>query len=229
MPTITQLLRLLQFGDSMLPVGAFSFSNGLEAAVAQRIVHDVATLRAFVRTALDQAAGADGIALLAAHRAAGADDDNGIVAADHAVVLRKLNEETRMMTLRMGRKLGELALQLTRNPIVARWLDAVAAQHTPGTLPVALALAFAASGLPEHEAFAAHQYGVATMMLGAALRLMKLSYLDAQAILHDVNGDAEAAFARVAAAGLDDMATFAPLTDILAAIHVKSHVRMFMN
>ncbi|MEP6679722.1 MAG: urease accessory UreF family protein, partial [Betaproteobacteria bacterium] len=115
MPKITKLMRLLQFGDSMLPVGAFSFSNGLEAAVAQRIVHDAATLRAIVRTALDQAAGADGIALLVAHRAACVSDDVALVAADHAVLLRKLNEETRTMTLRMGRKLCELALQLTRD------------------------------------------------------------------------------------------------------------------
>ena len=36
---------LLQFGDSMLPVGAFSFSNGLESAVQQGLVHDADTLR----------------------------------------------------------------------------------------------------------------------------------------------------------------------------------------
>ncbi len=54
----------------MLPVGAFSFSGGLESAVQQGVVRDVATSREFVRTATDQAASGDGIALLAAHRAA---------------------------------------------------------------------------------------------------------------------------------------------------------------
>ena len=229
MPSITQVLRLLQFGDSMLPVGSFSFSNGLEAAIAQGLVTDVASLRAFIRTALDQAAGADGIALLAAHRAAVAGDMARIVAADHAVLLRKLNEETRTMTTRMGRKLGEMAGLVIAAPLAAQWLEHIVRQETPGTFPVGLALVFAALRLSEREAFAAHQYGVATMMQGAALRLMKLNYLDGQAILHDVNGAAEGAYARIATADLDDMATFAPMTDILAAIHVKSHVRMFMN
>jgi urease accessory protein len=32
-----------------------------------------------------------------------------------------------------------------------------------------------------------------------------------------------------AAAHLSDMAGFAPLTDILAAIHTRAHVRLFMN
>ena len=75
-----------------------------------------------------------------------------------------------------------------------------------------------------------HQYGVAAMMLGAALRLMRLDHLDAQSILYAVN----AAVAERLRTGrgrrrCDDMAAFAPLTDILAAIHVTAHVRMFMN
>jgi urease accessory protein len=213
----------------MLPVGAFSFSNGLEAAIAHRIVHDVPSLRAFVATALDQSAGCDGIALLAAHRGALAGDLARVMVADDAVLLRKLNEETRTMTTRMGRKLAEMAGRVLEAPHTARWLERIVARTTPGTFPVALALVFADSGLSERDAFAAHQYGVATMMQGAALRLMRLDYLDGQALLHDVNGLAEDAYARIATAGLDDMATFAPMADILAAIHVKSHVRMFMN
>src|SRR5256885_17000289 len=99
MDSITEAMRLLQFGDSMLPVGSFSFSNGLEAAVAQRVVHDIASLRQFVGTALHQAATADGIALIEAHRGAGAVDIERVIAADRAVFERKLNEEMRTMTL----------------------------------------------------------------------------------------------------------------------------------
>ena len=55
MPNILELMRALQFGDSMLPVGAFSFSNGLESAVQESVVHDLDTLRQFVKTATRQA------------------------------------------------------------------------------------------------------------------------------------------------------------------------------
>src|SRR4051794_23074655 len=100
-------MRALQFGDSVLPVGSFSFSNGLESAVQFGVVHDLDTLREFVRTALRQAATGDGIAVLAAFRAARAGDDHRVDAADRAVFNRKLNEEMRTMTVRMGRKLAE--------------------------------------------------------------------------------------------------------------------------
>ncbi len=43
--SLAAAMRLLQFGDSMLPVGSFAFSNALESAVEQGVVHDVATLR----------------------------------------------------------------------------------------------------------------------------------------------------------------------------------------
>ena len=48
-------------------------------------------------------------------------------------------------------------------------------------------------------------------------------------MLYALNADAEAAYQRAAASGLPDMAGFAPLAEILAAVHVKAHVRLFMN
>jgi urease accessory protein len=228
-PTIPELMRVLQFGDSMLPVGAFSFSNGLESAVQTGLVHDLDTLRQLVQTATEQAATGDGIAVLAAHRGARAGDFGRVVEADRAVFHRKLNGEMRTMTVRMGRKLAELTVHVLAAPVVSDWLAAIKRGETPGTYPVGQALVSAALGLTEQGAFAVHQYGVASMMLGAALRLMKINYLDTQGILFEVNSVVEAAYERVEAALLEDMSAFAPVMDVLAAVHVKSTVRMFMN
>lgn len=228
-PNITELMRVLQFGDSVLPVGAFSFSNGLESAIQHRLVHDMETLRQFVMTATRQSASADAIALLAAHRAARAQDIAGVLRADTALFNRKLNEEMRTMTVRMGKKLGEISNHLVHAPLLADWLGHVERKETPGTYPVGLGLLFAGLGLPEHDAFAVHQYGTASMILSASLRLMKIHHFDAQTILLEANTSAEADYARVSGATLDEMATFSPSLDILAAAHVKAHIRMFMN
>jgi urease accessory protein len=67
------------------------------------------------------------------------------------------------------------------------------------------------------------------MILSASLRLMKIHHFDAQAILFEVNDSAEIEYERVSGATLDEMATFSPSLDIMAAAHVKAHVRMFMN
>ena len=46
--SIDRIMRVLQFGDSLLPIGSFSFSNALESAVQQGVVRDTATLGEFV-------------------------------------------------------------------------------------------------------------------------------------------------------------------------------------
>ena len=63
-PGVTRLMAALQFGDSLLPIGAFAFSNGLESAVQQHVVEDKAALSEFLLTASRRAATTDGIALL---------------------------------------------------------------------------------------------------------------------------------------------------------------------
>src|SRR5262245_28940188 len=96
-PGLSRLMSALQFGDSLLPTGSFSFSNGLESAVQQHIVHDLGTLAEFALTAAQRSATTDGIALLAAHRGAGVSDLGRVKDADHAAFIRKLNEEARTM------------------------------------------------------------------------------------------------------------------------------------
>lgn len=227
--SISDLLALLQFGDSALPIGAFSFSHGLESAIQQGLVSDAPKLREFVTTAMRQTATSDGIALLLAHRAAQQGDIKALARIDRATFERKLNEEVRLMTVRMGRKLSELAVAVVGDRLDRDWLNRIKLSETPGTHPVSMAVAMAALGADRRDAFAAQQYGVATTILGAALRLMRLSFIDSQKILRDVMDAVPALCEEVIDADLDDMASFAPMNDILAAMHVKGYVRMFMN
>jgi urease accessory protein len=227
--SITRMMRALQFGDSLLPIGSFSFSNALESAVQERVVRDAATLSEFVTASVRRTATSDGIAVLEAHRAARTMDIERIVRADRAVFERKLSEETRTMTVRMGRKLAEAGAAAVTAPQLGYWLDRVQEGAAPGTYPAGLGVLFAELGSPEEDAFAVHQYGVAMTTLSAALRLMRIDHRQVQAILAAVNETTEDDYAAASRASLSDMAGFAPMADILAAIHVRSHVRMFMN
>ncbi|WP_249794796.1 urease accessory protein UreF [Bradyrhizobium sp. Oc8] len=220
---------MLQFGDSMFPIGAFSFSSGLESAVQKGVVTNVATLRAFARTAVEQAARGDGIALIAAHRAATAGDVGTLTRIDAQVYARKLSDETRTMSIRMGKKFTEMGVEMVGAPLLYTWRERIESSATPGCYPIALAISFAVQNLPACQAFVVHQYGVATTILGAALRLMKVSHIETQKILYELTGQTEEMYATAAAARLSDMAAFAPLTEILAAVHTRAHVRLFMN
>ena len=226
---VAGMARALQFGESMFPVGGFAFSGGLESAIQKKVVVDCGTLRDYARTALEQAAQGDGIAVVHAHRAAMAENVAALVAIDERVYARKLSSETRTMSVRMGKKFAGMSAQIVGTPLVLQWRERIDGGATPGCYPVALAVNFAALGLPEHDAFVVHQFGVTSTILGASLRLMKVSHVDTQGILYGLLTDVDARYERAAASRLADMAGFAPLTEILAAVHVKAHVRLFMN
>jgi urease accessory protein len=214
----------------MLPIGSFSFSGALESAVQEGFVTDPTTLRSFTRTATRRSAHSDGIAVLAAHRAARTTVPiERITEVDLAVVARKLSEETRIQSLRTGKKLVEVAAAVLGSALVKEWLEQIALGATPGTYPVGLGVVCAELGLGEQESFAMHQHGVAMTVLNAALRLMRVDHLTTQALLYEINAHAEADYAAVADATIADMSGFAPLTDILGAVHARSHVRMFMT
>ncbi|MEA3639699.1 MAG: urease accessory protein UreF [Lamprobacter sp.] len=224
-----RLLRALQFGDSVFPVGGFAFSAGLETAIAERVVTDAESLSAYTRTALELAMRGDGVGLIWAYRAAQADDLRQLTQIDAQVYARKLSSETRTMSVRMGKKFTELSAQILHAALLQRWLEQITSGATPGCYPVALGINFAVQGLSARDAFAVHQYGVAAMILSAALRLMRIGHVETQQMLFALSAGADADYETAAAMPLADMAGFAPMTEILAAAHVKATVRLFMS
>lgn len=225
----TTIMRLLEFTDSAFPVGTFSFSNGLETAAETGCVRDAATLEAFTRTMARQAAFTDGIAALHAFRNHAAGDFLGILEADRQAIICRMNAEARLMTCRMGKKLAELSKRIFDDEFRDRWLAYIADGNTAGTYPVAQGIVFAACGISERGLFCSHQYGILNMILGAALRCVRVSHYDTQRILFRLSDGIDALYDEVRNADFDDIYAFNPQADIFAALHEKGDKRLFMN
>lgn len=229
MQDMVLLARLLQFSDSTLPVGAFAFSNGLESALQTEVVTNPASLHQFVELVVRQAAHMDGIAFLHAHRAIRAGDYEAVLAADQEIWSRRIGEEQQLMLARMGKKFAELSLKISDFPSLERWLKDIKSGVTPGCFPVGQALALAHMGADEKQAFVVHQYGVSSMILSAAVRLMRIDHLDTQRILFAAQSRVDSDYNDICDLSLEEMSSFAPIFDVLVAHHTKTHVRLFMN
>lgn len=225
-----KLFNLIQFTDSAFPVGTFSFSNGLETATQLGLVHDAATLESYTRSVARQAAFSDGVAALLAFRAASAGAYEDVCLADRQIMLFKVNQEARQMLTRMGKKLAELGLRLFgQESLFPAWLADIEAGKTPGSYPVAQGIAFSYLGLSEKELYVSHQYGVINMVLSASLRLAHVSHYDTQKILYKLGQEVEAAYEQARTMQFEHMNSFVPEMDILASLHEKGKMRMFMN
>lgn len=226
---MSKVMRLLQFTDSAFPVGTFSFSNGLETASFEKIVTNAKTLESFARSQSHQAAFSDGVAAIQAHRAFLNGDLNKCVEIDKYLFAFKMNDEARQMQTRMGKKLVELAVRLYDNNFVKEWLEGIMKEENPGMYPVAQGIVFALAGISEKDLFCSHQYGVINMVLGAALRCVRVSHYDTQLILEKLSEETESLYEEASKMELKDMNAFFPMLDILASLHEKGSMRMFMN
>ncbi|MBQ1964645.1 MAG: urease accessory protein UreF, partial [Tidjanibacter sp.] len=81
-----KLFALLQMGDSAFPIGGFSFSAGLEAAIAEGMVTTIEDLDDYTRTVVCAAARLDAIAALEAFRAIGQSHLSRLGEIDHRVL-----------------------------------------------------------------------------------------------------------------------------------------------
>ncbi|MCH5238817.1 MAG: urease accessory protein UreF [Muribaculaceae bacterium] len=224
-----KVMRLLQFTDSAFPVGTFTFSNGLETASFEKVVTDAKTLEAFTRSQSHQAAYSDGVAALHAFRAFKAGSIEKCLEIDKYLYAFKMNDEARQMATRMGKKLAELGVKLYSDEKIREWLDRINSNVTPGMYPVTQGIMFALAGLSEVDLFCSHQYGVINMVLGAALRCVKVSHYDTQLILEKLSEETMGLYEEARQMELKDMNAFYPVLDILASLHEKGNMRMFMN
>lgn len=227
--TLLALFRLAWISDSALPTGAFSFSLGLEGAVESGLVSDLSSLEEYTIGALYGAAECDGVAMLEAYRAIADGDHTRVKDADAHLLSFKAGEEAREMTLRMGRRLIELIHSICPTPLTEEFYGEVVEGTIAGCYPTAQALAGYALGIGERALYAAHLYGVANTILSAALRLMRLSHYDTQAIIYRLAPLCERLYDLYGSRTMEEMTSFIPTLELAASLHERGIGRLFMN
>lgn len=226
---VAHLMHLLQLSDSALPVGMFSFSAGLESAVAEGLVFDQTTLRSFVYDAVERALHSDCIIALAAHRASRSGNYALLRHINELSELTLLSDERRLMSRRMGRKLLQLATEIRQHRATVAWANAANRGEITPTLAVTQGVIFAAVGIGEQEMTSSLLYSAASMILGAALRLMRISHIETQRILYAICSESGELFDRIADSDIDDVCSFAPQTELCTSLHERGTNRMFMS
>lgn len=222
------LYRLLAWLSPAYPIGAFSYSHGIETAVEEGFVKDRASLVTWLESVLLQGTGVvDGALFAAAWRAAEALDWPAFDAvAERAAAWRGTSE----MALE-SRQQGGSFLSMTRNAWPHPALDA-AHERLAGelSLPVAVALAAAAHGIALEPAIEGYLHAFAANLISAAVRTVPLGQSDGQIALAALEETVlEAAHAAIMVASLDDVGTATPLLDWCSLRHETQYTRLFRS
>ncbi|GAA3623983.1 urease accessory UreF family protein [Nonomuraea rosea] len=232
---------LLLLTDSRLPAGGHAHSGGTEQAITSGAVHDVRSLAGFLRGRL-RTTGTVTAALTAAACAASAHPAVAWGRLDAEVDARTAAPAQRTASRTQGRLLLRVARRIWPSPVLDEVARAVPDPHHPLALGAA---AHAAGATPEEAAMAAAYHAISGPAT-AAVRLLGLDPVAVHALLAKLTPEltAVAAEAGLAATGTCPEpglpfaqeaawaalpAYSAPALDLLAELHTRAELRLFVS
>jgi urease accessory protein len=222
------LLQLMWLASPALPVGGFSYSEALEAAVDDGLVTGEASAATWLANQMALApARADLPVLAQAHAAWQRDDLARVTQLNDFIGRTRETRELRLQSEQMGRSLVEwLRNQAAGND--ARLAHLATLAPSP-TWPVAFALATARADASAAQALHASLFGWAENLVQAALKAVPLGQLAGQRILQSLVDAMPALIEQALQMGDDDMQSFSPMLGIASARHEIQYSRLFRS
>jgi urease accessory protein len=223
----TALYRLLAWLSPAYPIGAYTYSHGLETAVEDGLVRNHAGLVDYIATVLRAGAGhIDGALLASAWRAADAGDDTALDDLAILAAAWRGTAETALETMQQGTAFTSVTLSAWPEPRLA----AFAARHPRRIAhPVAFGAAAGWHGVPLRPALAGWLAAFAANLVSAGVRLVPLGQTDGQIATATLHPVVEAAADTAMAADLDRTGGAAPLLDLLSMRHETQYTRLFRS
>ena len=218
------LLRLMVWLSPSFPVGAFSYSHGLEYLVERGAVADEASLGAWVRDVLRRGGGrSDGILFAHAWRARDVSALTEIAALAAAL---SPSAERHLETTAQGNAFCLMVRQGWAVPT----LDALQAEWDgPVAYPVAVAVAAADHGIALDAALLAYLHAFCANLISAGIRLIPLGQSAGQRVTASLEGALAEIAAEAESADLAEIGSALLLTDLASMHHETQYTRLFRS
>jgi urease accessory protein len=221
------LARLLQLASPALPVGAYSYSQGLEAAIEAGIVHDAATAQSWISEVLELSVAGMEAPLL--WRLIGAWKAADVAAVEHWnawLLASRESAELRAETVQMGYSLTRLLIELAEeNPALFAQLQRI----DEPAFPTAYACACAHWRIDAPAALVAYLWSWIENQAMAAIKAVPLGQTAGQKILLALGARLDDIAQAAAARDDNELGNFAPGLAMLSSRHETQYSRLFRS
>jgi len=221
------LYRLMTWLSPSFPVGAFSYSSGIEWAVEAGDIHDAASLRHWLSSMLADGPGfCDGVFLAHTHRAAASRDDAALREVAELAAAFVPSRERHLETSAQGRAFIEIARAAWSGDGLDRMVSCC-----DGTIvyPVALALVSAAHAIPLAPAMHAFLHALTSNWISAAARLIPLGQTDSQRVLASLEPIVVSTAKRALESSLEQLGSATFRADLASIRHETQYTRLFRS
>lgn len=221
------LYRLMTWLSPSFPVGAFSYSSGLEWAVEAGDLHDAATLRDWLAAILSHGSGfCDGVLLANAHRAVLSADEAALGEAIELAGAFVPSRERHLETMAQGRAFMDIACTAWSS---ARLERVMADRDRAIAYPVAVGIVSAAHGIALEQTLHAFLHALASNWISAGARLIPLGQTDSQRVLAALEPAVAAVAGRAIHATLEDLGSATFRADLAGMRHETQYTRLFRS
>ncbi len=221
------LLHLLQLCSPSLPVGAYSYSQGLEAAMEAGIVTDETSARTWIVSMLDEVVSRfEAPVTLRLIAAFASHDENAVRYWTEFFIASRDSAEFRAETIQMGFSLSKLLAEICKEQ---RETLALLSGLTDVPFPTALAAASVALGVPTEETVLGMLFSWAENQVLACVKSVPLGQVAGQRLLLSLRPHIENA-ARIAHTLADDeLSNWSPGLSILSMQHEVQYSRLYRS
>jgi urease accessory protein len=219
------LYRLMAWLSPSYPVGAFSYSSGIEWAVEAGDVANAERLRRWLALVLAEGGGwSDAVFFVHAHRSLADPDDGALRAVAELAAALAPSKERHLETTAQGAAF----IAATRAAWPCAALDRLAAAFDgPVAYPVAVGVAAAGHGIAVKPALHAYLHAVAANLISAGVRLIPLGQTDGKRVLAALEPVVADSARRALAAPLDHAGSAALRADLASLHHETQYTRLF--
>jgi len=221
------LYRLMAWLSPAYPIGAFSYSSGLEWAVEAGDVVDGETLGRWLTTVIAEGGGfCDAVFLKAAYGAVALADDQLLVSVAELAAAFAPSKERHLETVNQG---GAFVTITQAAWPCAALAKLVALWPGPYALPVAVGVAAAGHQIAIDAALHAYLHALASNLVLAGLRLIRLGQTDGQRLLAGLEGIITETVMRAHSCALEDVGSGAFRADMASQHHETQYTRLFRS
>lgn len=221
------LLHLLQFASPALPIGAYSYSQALEAALDKRMVHDAATARSWIsqhlRLVMAQWEAPLCWRLMGAFSAR---DGAAVRLWSERFIASRDSAEFRAETIQMGYSLTKLVAELG---FADGTLLEMLQSQPEVALPTAYACAVVALAIPHQAALLAMLFAWAENQVLVCVKSVPLGQVAGQRLLLSLGAEVAAAAALAQALADDELSNWAPGLSLLSMQHEVQYSRLYRS
>jgi urease accessory protein len=232
--SLSALYRLLTFLSPAFPIGAFTYSHGLEKVIEEDGVTNAVELKDWLEEILRFGAGrSDAILLKESYRAAMSGETEKVQELRQLGLTLQPSRERHLETSAQGTAFCDAVskswMPLQDAPASNLFQKLVAADRDAWPYPVALGIVCAAHEIPEDAALTAFLHAFSANIISVAVRAVPLGQSNGQKVLAQLEPVISEIAGEASEAGLDDLGTSTFLADIASMAHETQYSRLFRS